>query len=290
MNNENLPVSYLFVPADQPKYIDKAVSKGADVVILDLEDSVPAANKPAARELLKSQLSKLSDKGQTVAVRVNAELINLYEDILAIDLSKVSYILLPKAEEGAVVQWICEFIETLEQHQGCQLGKVKLIPMVESCLGLNNLRQISKASERVCAIALGSEDFANELGVQPTRESLQGICQQMILATTEAKIAALGFPGSIANINDIAKLNSDLTLAKSMGFAGALCIHPKQVDEANKVFSYSEEQLIWASQVLEAMEKAEQEGLGVIKLNGKMIDAPVVSLARKILNRTNNAN
>ena len=117
MNNENLPVSYLFVPADQPKYIDKAVSKGADVVILDLEDSVPAANKPAARELLKSQLSKLSDKGQTVAVRVNAELINLYEDILAIDLSKVSYILLPKAEEGAVVQWICEFIETLEQHQ-----------------------------------------------------------------------------------------------------------------------------------------------------------------------------
>ena len=155
--------------------------------------------------------------------------------------------------------------------------------MIETCRGVLNMREIAAATSRIIALALGSEDLSSELGVPPTPESLINVCQQMVLAAGEAGIEALGFPGSIGEFSDREKLSVLLSTAKRLGFSGALCVHPVQVSEVNRVFVFSVEQQRWAERVIAAMETAEQQGQGACKLDGRMIDAPVVTLAHQIL-------
>lgn len=279
----NTARSYLFVPANRPDFIAKVHLKGADTVILDLEDSVPQNQKQSARKQLDTSILALTAQQQTVAVRINADLENLCADLAAIDLSRVKCLLLPMTEDASVITFIEKHLTQLEQRQGCIEGSTSLVVMIESCRAVLNMREIAHATPRIVALALGSEDLSNELGVRPSQDSLMGVCQQMVLAAKEVGISVLGYPGSIGEFSDIEKLNHMLSTARNMGFNGALCIHPAQVEVVNKIFSYSDEQLLWASRVITALENAELKGLGTCKLDGRMLDAPVANLARQML-------
>lgn len=275
--------SYLFIPANNNTFISKAHLRGADVVILDLEDSILPESKPEARLALSSSIEALKARGQKVAVRINNDLGNLSEDLKSIHFNNVEAIFYPKAESAPVIAFIGDYISELESAQGTERESTVLIPMIETCKGVANMRSIAQASSRVSAIALGSEDLCFELGVPPTTDSLLSVCRNMALVAGEAGISALGFPGSIAEFSDLKTLNARLTLAKNIGFHGALCVHPAQVEEINKVFTYSAGQKEWANRVIEAMDMAKKKGQGACKLDGKMIDPPVVALARKII-------
>jgi citrate lyase subunit beta/citryl-CoA lyase len=283
MNHFETAKSYLFVPANRPDFIAKAHLRGADVIVLDLEDSIPMAQKSFAREQLFTAIAQLKKQDQVIAIRINSELEDICADLAAIDLSQVDCLLLPKAEDASVINFIVTYLTQLEQRQNCVQGSTYLIPMIETCRGVFNMREIAQSTPRVIALALGSEDLSSELGVPPSPESLINVCQQMVLAAGEADIAVLGFPGSIAEFRDRNKLSEQFSMAKILGFSGVLCVHPVQVIEANLVFSPSLEQQEWAKQVIAAMAAAEKQGLGACKLDGRMIDAPVVALAHQII-------
>jgi len=277
--------SYLFVPANRSDFIAKVHQKGADVVVLDLEDSVLQEFKGSAREQLLDSMKLLKKQKQSIAIRINSDLENLSADLASIDLCQVDSLLLPKAEDASVINFIATYLAQIEERQNIVIGSTSLIPMIETCRGVFNMREIANSTPRVIALALGSEDLSRELGVPPTQESLINVCQRMVLVTGEAGIAALGFPGSIGEFGDRFKLSEQLTIAKNIGFSGALCIHPVQVNEANLIFVFSREQQQWASQVIAAMAEADLQGLGVCKLDGRMIDAPVLALAHQIISQ-----
>ena len=278
--------SYLFVPANRPDFIAKVHLKGADIVILDLEDSIPQDQKQSARKQLAEAILQLTEQQQTIAVRINADLENLCSDLAAVDLTRVKCLLLPMTEDASVIRFIEKHLNQLEQRQGCDEGSTALVVMIETCRGVANMREIAQATPRIIALSLGSEDLSSELGVEPSPESLTGVCRQMVLAAKEAGIDALGFPGSIGEFSDLEKLNQMLNSARNMGFSGSLCIHPAQVAAVNDIFVYSEQQQRWAARVIDALQQAEQQGLGTCKLDGRMLDAPVAALARQILARS----
>ncbi|OZG72714.1 hypothetical protein BTA51_14405 [Hahella sp. CCB-MM4] len=275
--------SYLFVPANRQDFIRKAVNVAADVIIIDLEDSVPMAAKAEARGGILETAQRLFSEGKRVAVRVNNDLGNLAADLQSLPLSILHSILLPKAQNAGIIQMIDQYLVDLELQQSWGIGSTSLIPMIESCTGVLNLRSIAKSSPRVRALALGSEDLAADLGVPAVPESLLATCQHMALVAGEARLDALGFPGSIGEFNDLDQLGRNLMQAKSLGFGGALCIHPTQVPIVNQAFAYPLEQQVWARRVIDAMAVAQSHGQGTAKLDGRMLDAPVVALANRIL-------
>ncbi len=280
--------SYLFVPVNRPDFIAKVHLKGADIIVLDLEDSIPSDQKQAARKQIASAVSQLNKQQQTIAVRINADLENLCADLAVLDFNAIKCIVLPKTEDAGVILYIEKFLDQLERRQGCAEKGTSMIAMIETCRGVYNMRKIANATPRIIALALGSEDLASELGVEPTPTSLTGVCQQMVLAAKEASIAALGFPGSIGEFSDIEKLDKMLIIAKDLGFSGTLCIHPTQVALVNKRFSFSEEQKQWARRVIAAMQQADNNGFGTCKLDGRMLDVPVATFARQILAQSTN--
>ena len=173
--------SYLFVPANRPDFIAKASEKGADIIVLDLEDSVPSPSKPRARQQLLASVAQLEARGQWVAVRINAELEHLRDDLDALDLKKVAAVLLPKVEDAGFIRLVDSYLEHLECQQEVPSRGLPLIAMIETCRGALNAREIATSSPRICALALGSEDLSAQLGVPPTAQSLTGICQQLVL-------------------------------------------------------------------------------------------------------------
>ena len=283
MHHDKVSRSYLFIPVNRADFIAKAHLKNADVVILDLEDSIPYEQKESSRKLVNSAIEVLKDNNQQVAVRVNSTLEHLAADLSAIDLTKINSIVLPKAEDAAVIRFIEAYLKKLENKQGEATHSTALIPMIETCRGVLNMREIANASSRIIALALGSEDLANELGVQPTPENLVDTCRQMVLAAGEVDIKALGFPGSIAEFYDKDQLSLQFKLAKDLGFSGSFCVHPTQVNLANTILNYSDEQMAWAAKVIAAMDNAKQKGLGICQVDGHMIDEPVLMRAKKMM-------
>ncbi len=280
--------SFLFIPANRADFLNKAHTRGADAIIVDLEDSIPSEQKKAAREQVNSALGILNSNNQLAAVRVNGDLSNLVKDLEILDLGKLSAIVLPKVEYPGMMKTLDAFLSTLEVKQGLTPGSTKLIGMIESAEGGCALQEISLSTRRLIAIAIGSEDFSADIGCEPCEEALLGICQEMIMAARRAGIAALGFPGSIGEISDLEKLRSQISRARKMGFNGALCIHPAQVSIVNSGFGYSEAQFEWAERVVSEMKKAELAGHGVCQIDGQMIDAPVLARAHRILSARNN--
>ncbi len=277
--------SLLFVPAHAERFVAKAHTRGADAVILDLEDAVAPDAKAQARGALAHAARHLSDHGQTLCVRINAEAELARQDIEVAARPGVVAIVMPKVETPAQVQAVDKILTACEEKSGLSAGGIRLIAMLESALGILNAQSIATASPRLAALALGPEDLATNMGCAPTHESLIGPCQHLLLSARAAGLGALGFPGSIATFNDEAVLRGQLASARALGFTGALCIHPHQVPILNEVFSPTEEEYAWAERVMQAWVEAEKNGKGVAVLDGRMIDPPVARRVAEILAR-----
>lgn len=256
------PRSYLFVPGDRPERLAKAQASGADAVVVDLEDAVAPANKLAARDRLAGAL----DAAQPVVVRVNgADTAWFADDARLVAHPAVVAVMLPKAaspEAVAALRSLC--------------GK-PVLALIETAAGMAGLSALAAAG--VARFAFGSIDFQLDLDIADDDLALLPFRMQLVLTS---RLAGLPPPvdGVTTALDDAARVESEARRARALGFGGKLCIHPKQVAIVNAAFAPSEEELAWARRVIEAA--AASDGAAVA-VDGKMVDAPVLARARRLL-------
>lgn len=274
--------SYLFVPAHRESFVQKAPTRGADVVILDLEDSVPEAEKAAARAGLGTAVAHLNAQGQRAIVRVNASLHHCTRDLEAVVASGAEGAMIPKAQSRGQMVWIADGLTDLEARAG-RSAQTNLIALIETPTGLSAAQDIATSSSRVSALAFGTEDFSAACHHAPSTAALTAPLQRLIWAAKEAGIEAIGLPDSLAVVKDEARFQDAVTLGKALGIDGALCIHPRQVAIVNDLLSPSENEIETAQRVIQAAQDAASKGLGAVMLDGEMIDPPIVQRAERVL-------
>jgi citrate lyase subunit beta/citryl-CoA lyase len=272
----------MFVPAHVEKFIARAHERGADGIVLDLEDAVPAAQKPAAREGLPAAVASVGRGGQ-VLVRANHGLRDLVRDLEAAIIPGVNGIVLPKVEDAAWVREVCDAIASLEEERGLPQGGIRLLLQIESPIALPGLPEIAAAHPRIAAMTLGPEDFCASIGATPTPDALMAPNFAVLCAARAAGIMPMGFVGSIGSYADAPAFQAMVKQARQMGFRGALAIHPLQVAMLNEGFSPSAAEVDWARRVVDGDAAARAEGRGAFSVDGKMVDLPVVRRAEEIL-------
>ena len=281
--------SMLFVPAHQQRMIASAHTRGADAVVLDLEDSVPASLKATAREMLASGIETLAGHGADVIVRVNRELAECVSDIEAAVRPGVAAITLPKVLGPEHISLIDELIGSLEEKKAMPIGKLGLIAMVETADALGQVVAIARTGGRLCGVTIGSEDLALDCSFAPTPDNLCDPHRRLVLAAVAAGITPYGLPGSISEIADMTVFRDLAESACAMGLQGAFCIHPAQVAALNIAFTPSAAELRWAHGALAAYEQALRDGHGAVRFEGRMLDLPVVERARALMTRSQRA-
>ncbi|GAA5063982.1 CoA ester lyase [Roseibacterium beibuensis] len=276
--------SLLYVPGNNAKFLSKAQSRGADALILDLEDSVPDGEKQAARNMLEEHLPGLSLGPSALAIRINGGMRAGIRDLEALLHLGISAIVLPKCEHPGKPIAIAEVLDDLEAERGIEAGSVAIIALVETPGGLAQVNAIAMAHPRVQALLLGSEDFAAACRMTPSRDSLLGAKQQIVYAARAANIVPLGLLDSVA-VLDSTSIEDLAHEARRFGFSGATAVHPDAVPALNRGFAPPENEIAWARTVMETMRAAADEGKGAARLDGKMIDKPVQMQAEYILSR-----
>jgi citrate lyase subunit beta / citryl-CoA lyase len=287
MTSSPLPVwrSLLFVPVTAKRFVDGAARRGADAIILDLEDSVAASEKERARTLLPEAAEIVSRGDADVVVRINRPLRLAVRDIEAAIGPHVLALALPKTDSPEHVRLIAEVVDEVEAERGIPAGTTRLIAMVETAAAFFRIAEIARGHPRLCALNLGAEDFALSAGILPEAEGLFMPKQMAVFAARAAGIMPLGFIGTVAEYHDLEGFRQTIRRSRRLGFIGASVIHPSQVPILNEEFRASPEELDHARRVVAAYDKALAEGVGAVTVDGKMIDVPVVERARLLLER-----
>jgi citrate lyase subunit beta/citryl-CoA lyase len=265
--------SLLFVPGNRPERFEKAVRSGADAVILDLEDSVPLHEKDAARAAMQAHWTGLHALEAVLLVRINAEGSKAWDaDVEAMArLPGLAGVMLPKAESA----------DTL-QRLHARLGTVPLLPLIESAAGLDALKAIA-AAPSVLRLVVGHIDFMADTGIGcDERESELAPLRFAVAMATRLSGLAPAVDGVTVQTGDVQRLREDTLRARRLGFGGKLCIHPKQPAIVHEAFAPTGQELEWARRVIEA--DANANGAAV-QLEGRMVDAPVVLQARRLVER-----
>ncbi len=273
----------MFIPGNNPSMMQDAYIYHPDSIMLDLEDSVTVAEKDAAR-LLVYQALKTVDYGTIErVVRINP-LSTPYgkKDIEAVVKGGVDVIRMPKTETADEVREVEAEIEKVEKELGCE-GRTLIMAAIESALGIVNAYNIATASKRMMGIALGAEDYSANLKTQRTKEGteLQLARETIVVAARAAGIDALDTVFS--NLNDMDAFRAEVELIKRMGFDGKSIINPRQIEIVNEVFAPKEKDIEKARIILAAMKEAAERGSGVVAVNGKMVDRPVVIRAQRTI-------
>lgn len=277
--------SLLFVPANNRRFIDKAHTRGADGIILDLEDSVPAGERPEARRGLMEAAALAARGGADVLVRINADPRDAEADLDAAVHPGVRALLVPKVEHAEGLRALSDQVSRLESRRGLAAGSVGFVVLVESATGLLNAEAIARADARTVAMELGGEDFALSTGMMPDPETLAVPKQMVLYAARAAGVIPLGILGSIAHYADLDAYRRIAERSRRFGFEGAACIHPSGVPILNEVFTPSAAQAEEARRIVAAYEQAQATGSGAISVDGAMVDVPVVERAEKLLAR-----
>lgn len=279
---EFAPRSFLYVPGNRPNMLARAPSAGADALILDLEDSVPPAEKETARGMVAEAIAQLS--GQRVYVRVNG----LSSGLTPADLEGVvgpglEGIVLPKAESAAQIAQVEGWLAALEAARGLPPGLVKIRPLLETALGVLRAYEIASASPRVTGLSLGAEDFALDLGVSRSREGIELFCARssIVVAARAAGVDAIDIV--FTDVTDEEGLIKEAEAGRQLGYKGKSAIHPRQVGPINRVFSPTDAEVAWAQRVVAAFDEAAARGVASLVVDGRMVDIPIAEKARRIL-------
>jgi citrate lyase subunit beta/citryl-CoA lyase len=282
-----LPVwrSLLYVPVNVEKYVEKAHLRGADCIQLDLEDSVPAAEKDRARTLVAGAAARVRRGGADVVVRINRPERMAERDLEASIGADVDGIAVTKTENAAHLQRLDEIVARLEAQRGLRAGHTRFIAMIETPAAFFEMPAIARAVPRLAAMNIGGEDFALETGMVPTEETLLMPKQQMVFAARAGGLMPLGFIASVAGYGDWDAFRRMVRRSRQFGFLGAGCIHPGQVPIVNEEYSPSAEEAAYARRIVEQNAVAEAAGRGSFAIDGRMIDVPVVRRAQRLLAR-----
>lgn len=284
---KNLPHwrSLLYVPAAREKFIAKAHERGADAIILDLEDSIAPAEKPAARAALAGAVPRVSANGADVVVRLNRPLELAVQDIQAAVMPGVRALICTKIMGADHVKLLAELIESAEAARGMEIGQTGMVVLAEDAAGVLRAEEIARAHPRIVALGIGGEDLATDLGAEATPDALDLPKRLGVLAARAAGVLPLGFIGTVAGLSDLEGYRAMLRRSRAIGFACASCVHPSQVAIINEEYGASEEELARAKRMIAAFEVALGQGLGAVSFEGQMIDLPVVERARRLLER-----
>lgn len=275
--------SFLFVPADNDRLLQSAITKPCDVVILDLEDGVHPSRKVLARGTLRTSIQRVTEAGKKAAVRVNGDLDTAVTDLRVAVCEGLSIVLLPKVEHARDVQLLAGLVAALESAAGVVPGQIRFLLQVESAAALPRLHDIAAADARTMGMMLGSEDFSLDCGALPTPDLLMHPSLMVMQAARAARIQAIGFVGSIADLGEVEQFTQKLEQARSLGFRGAVVVHPKFLDAVNTCYTPTLEALAAAREIVAAFEAGDAAGIGAMKVNGKMIDKPVYRRALDLL-------
>ncbi len=261
---------------------------GADSIIYDVEDSVSVHEKDSARQLVFHALTRMKRTGE-VGVRINHLSTPWGHDDLAMLLpAKPDYVRLPKGESGDELRELDQVIAGVERERNFEPGSIRIMVSIESPRGLRNAYEIATASPRMIAIAIGGEDFAAALKTEKTRgnditggRELFVARSLLVLAAKEAGIQAID--SVFSDLNDPDGLRNDTLLAKELGFDGKSCVNPRQIPLIHDVFTPAAKDVAYARRVLAVYDEAVSKKSGVIALDGKMIDMPMVTRANRVL-------
>jgi citrate lyase subunit beta / citryl-CoA lyase len=284
----NLPVwrSALFVPANVERFVAKATERGADALIIDLEDSVPPQQKDAARAVLPGVVQRFRAHGRAdVLVRINQPLELAVRDIEAAVIAGVSAIMVTKVEGPDHLRLLDELVTRLEEARGLPAGGVLFIGLIEAPGPLARAHAIARATPRLAGLSLGAEDYATAIGAKPSEETLLMPKQQIVQAACAAGIMPLGTVSTLADFSDLEAYARIVRRSVDFGFVGATCIHPVQVPVLNAGFSPSAEEIAYAERVVALDREAAAEGRASFQIDGKMIDIPVVVRAERLVRR-----
>jgi citrate lyase subunit beta/citryl-CoA lyase len=287
MKTRELPVwrSLMYVPVNVDKYVDKAHTRGADVIQLDLEDAVPPAEKDKARTLVEAAAKKVKRGGADVVVRINRPLSMTVRDLEHSICPDVDGIACTKVDSASHVRLLDEVVTELEEKRGMPVGHTKFITMIETPDAFFRFQEITQSCERIVACNIGGEDFALNCNFQPTGEALFYPKQHMIIAASAAGILPLGFIDSVAGFGDWEKFRAMVRRSRSFGFMGAGCIHPGQVTIVNEEYTPAAEEVEYARKIIKLDAEAAAAGRGSWSLDGKMIDIPIIVRAQKLIAR-----
>jgi citrate lyase subunit beta/citryl-CoA lyase len=279
--------SSLILPVNVRRFVERAYARGADAIVLDLEDSVPPREKAAARELVLESIGLAGKGGADVLVRINKAFELAVADLDAAIHPGLAGIVFPKVESPVEVQIIDRLIAEREMARGLPVGEIEIAVLVESALGVQHMAEIACASPRIVSLSLGSEDFTRDIGVEP---SADGVEQEYgkgmtVVAARLAGIQPQGLSSTLANFADLDGLTRSAERANKIGFKGASCIHPTQVPILNRAYSPSADAVDYAYRVINIYEETEAAGRASVSLDGKMIDIPIVERARTLVAR-----
>jgi citrate lyase subunit beta/citryl-CoA lyase len=277
--------SLIFVPGNSTRFVEKAKTLTADIICLDLEDSVPANEKDVARKIIGDALSKRQEYGRPVYVRTNSPESGLVvADLKAAVRKGLDGIVIPKVNEAKEIMKIKKQLTTLENSR--KTGKIALMPSIETAKGVVNAYQIAEADDRINALVFGVFDFLHDMRLDYDENDPTGYAYARAKVPVDARAAGVNaIDGIWQKIDDAEGLVRDAILAKRLGYAGKSIIHPSQIEPVDEVFLPTKSEVEWAKKVVaalgEAMEKG--SGRGTVRLEGRMIDAVHYKQAKAVL-------
>jgi citrate lyase subunit beta / citryl-CoA lyase len=277
--------SLLFAPANEPRKTAKLSASGADAVVLDLEDAVARDQKIAARAIARAALRGIS--GPLRCIRVNAFDTGLTAgDVAAVACADLDAVVLPKAEAAVDLRRLDAILDAAETAEGLTHGAIRVIPLVETCVGIAAGGDIARASPRIMALAFGSGDLGRDLALPTIRGDLSAaLAYGRGKIVYDARAAGLPAPldGPYLRIRDPIGMEQDCRVAAAMGHGGKVCVHPDQVAIANRVFAPAPDEVAFAQRVIDAFAAAEAAGSAAIAVEGVFVDYPIVIKAHAII-------
>ena len=285
MSNEPIALrSLLFVPGNKASMLAKALDTRPDVLVPDMEDSVPDGEKPAARALIGEFLERLSAAGPMLVPRVNSlETPWLEADLEAVVDPRVFAISIGKIRKPDDIRHISGLIAALERRRGLAEGHIRLVPWIETAEAIVRCHEILSTDRRIVGAAFGAEDFTYDMGIERTDDEaeLDYPRSALAIAARAARVAALDTP--YFKLRDPHGLAANARRARRLGFTGKFAIHPEQIEALNRCFAPSAAEIAAAERIVAAYDEAERAGRGSTSLDGRVIDVPVVKRARAVL-------
>ncbi len=279
---ERLRRTRLYLPGNEPKYFINAGLHNPDGLILDLEDSVAPSQKDAAQLLVRNVLRSVDFYGGERMVRIN-QLPKGLDDLKFIVPNNVHVILIPKCESAEQVKQADKKVNALKKQQNIK-SDIYFMPIIESAKGVINSYEIASASKNNCALAIGLEDYTADIGTQRTEEGKESFFARSMVVNAARAAGIQPIDTVYSDVSNMEGLKQSVIEAKSLGFEGKGCIHPRQVKVVHEAFAPTPEEIEKAKKIVLAFEDAEKKGLGVVSVGSKMIDPPVVKRAQKTIN------
>lgn len=279
--------SLMFVPGHNKKLLEKAAHTDADVLLLDIEDSVqPNSNKQIARDLILDKINSGAYNNYHVFPRINdRESGELLKDLIQLTVLGVDGFMYPKSASEQDIYFIDKLLETIEYEKNLKIGTFKLIPLIETAAAVLNAQQIAEASTRVIALAFGCEDYITDLGgIHDHEEHSLTVPRNMIaMASRAANVVPVDTVH--IKVHDLEHLEMNLIISKMLGFEGMLVLNPKEIPLVHEYFSPSEIEIKDAKEMLRLSEEAQSQGIGVAISNGKFIGPPMIKKAKDIIEK-----